>query len=76
MVALLIAGVALATLGAVTAFAYFSADLPAPEDLAKDPLALSTKVYDRTGQTLLYQFEFERREIVGIDQVPQQMIDA
>jgi 1A family penicillin-binding protein len=44
--------------------------------LAKDPLAMSTKVYDRTGETLLYQFEVERREIVGLDQVPQQMIDA
>ena len=76
LVALLLAVVGLATIGAVGAFAYFSADLPSAEDLAKDPLALSTKVYDRTGQTLLYQFEVERREIVTIDQVPQQMIDA
>ncbi|HZP96023.1 MAG TPA: transglycosylase domain-containing protein [Candidatus Limnocylindria bacterium] len=76
LAAVLIAGVALATVGAVAAFAFFSADLPAPEELAKDPLALSTKVYDRTGTMLLYQFEVERREIVSLDQVPQQMIDA
>src|SRR5436190_8389972 len=74
--ALLLAGVALATVGAVGALAFFSADLPSTDDFAKDPLALSTKVYDRTGAELLYQFEQERREIVGIDQVPQQLIDA
>jgi 1A family penicillin-binding protein len=62
--------------GAVGALAFFSADLPAAEDFAKDPLALSTKVYDRTGETLLYQFEVERREIVTLDQVPQVVIDA
>ena len=50
--------------------------MPSASDLAKDPLALSTKVYDRTGTTLLYQFEVERREIVSIDDVPQQMLDA
>ena len=67
---------ALAAVGAVGAFAFFSADLPSAEDFAKDPLALSSKVYDRTGTELLYQFEEERREIVGLDQVPQQLIDA
>jgi membrane peptidoglycan carboxypeptidase len=46
------------------------------EDFAKDPLALSTKVYDRTGTELLYQFEDERREIVKLENVPQLMIDA
>ena len=67
---------ALAAVGAVGAFAFFSADLPSAEDFAKDPLALSSKVYDRSGTELLYQFEEERREIVGLDQVPQQLIDA
>jgi len=51
-------------------------DLPSPQDLARDPLALSTKVYDRTGTELLYQFEVERREAVRIDDVPQVLIDA
>ncbi len=67
---------ALASVGAVAAFAFFTSDLPAAEDLAKDPLALPTKVYDRTGETLLYQFETERREIVTLPQVPQQVVDA
>jgi membrane peptidoglycan carboxypeptidase len=51
-------------------------DLPSAKDLAKDPLALSTKVYDRSGTELLYQFEVERRESVTLDQVPQAVIDA
>ena len=76
VLALVIAGIALAGLGAVSAFAFFAADLPSPEDLAKDPLAQSTKVYDRDGQTLLYQFEVERREVVSLDAIPQVVIDA
>ncbi len=76
LAAFLLAGVALASFGAIAALAYFGQDLPAAEDFAKTPLALSTKVYDRTGTQLLYQFEEERREIVSLDQVPQSMIDA
>ena len=76
LAAFLIAGLALATVGAVAALAFFGSDLPAAEDFAKDPLALSSKVYDRTGTELLYQFEEQRREIVALDQVPQQLIDA
>ena len=76
VLALVIAGLALAGFGAVTAFAFFASDLPSPEELAKDPLAQSTKVYDRDGKTLLYQFEVERREVVTLDAIPQLLIDA
>ena len=76
VVALVIAGIALAGFGAVTAFAFFASDLPSPEDLARDPLAQSTKVFDRDGATLLYQFEVERREVVSLDTIPQLVIDA
>src|SRR5713101_401776 len=76
LVALLLASVALVTFGAVTALAFFGQDLPSAEDLARAPLSLSTKVYDRSGTQLLYQFEEERRDIVTFDQVPQMVIDA
>jgi hypothetical protein len=76
VLALVIATLALAGFGAVTAFAFFASDLPSPEDLAKDPLAQSTKVYDRDGATLLYQFEVERREVVSLSSIPQVVIDA
>ena len=76
VLALVIAGLALAVFGGVTAFAFFASDLPSPEDLARDPLAQSTNVYDRDGTTLLYQFEVERREVVSLDSIPQLVIDA
>ncbi len=76
VLALVIALLALAGFGAVTAFAFFASDLPSPEDLARDPLAQTTNVYDRGGTTLLYQFEVERREVVSLDSVPQLLIDA
>jgi 1A family penicillin-binding protein len=76
LAALLIAGLALVSIGGVAALAFFAGDLPSASELARDPLALTTKVYDRGGDQLLYQFEEERREIVSLDQVPQQLIDA
>ncbi len=76
VLAFVIAGIALAGFGAVAAFAFFAADLPAPEDLARDPLAQTTNVFDREGTTLLYQFEVERREVVPLAEVPQVVIDA
>jgi len=76
VIALVIALLALAGFGAVSAFAFFASDLPSPEDLARDPLAQSTKVFDRDGKTLLYQFEVERREVVSLSTIPQLVIDA
>ena len=76
MVALLLGIAAVPLVGGAMAFAALTADLPSPQDLAKAPLALSTKVFDRSGKELLYQFEEERREAVKIDDVPQVLIDA
>ena len=76
MLALLLGIAALPVVGAAMALAAITADLPSPQDLAKAPLALSTKVYDRTGKELLYQFEEERRDPVKFDDVPQVIVDA
>lgn len=76
MIALFIALAAVPLVGGAVMFASLTADLPSPQDLGKDPLALSTKVYDRTGQTLLYQFEVERREIITLDDVPEVLVNA
>ena len=62
--------------GAGSAYAYFKADLPPAEDFEKDPLPLSTKVYARDGETLLYEFSEERREAVRFDELPKPLIDA
>jgi len=76
MIAVFLGLLAVPVVGGLMALAAFTADLPSPQDLAKDPLALSTKVYDRTGTELLYQFEVERREAVRLEEVPQVLIDA
>src|SRR5437867_2730118 len=76
IVALLLGIAAVPLVGGAMALAALTADLPSPQDLAKAPLALSTKVYDRSGKELLYQFEEERREAAKIDDIPQVLIDA
>jgi membrane peptidoglycan carboxypeptidase len=74
--AIILATGALLLMGAGAALAFFAGDLPSPQDLAKAPLAQSTKVYDRTGTQLLYQFSEENREVVSYDEIPQMLIDA
>jgi membrane peptidoglycan carboxypeptidase len=76
VIAFFIALAAVPLIGGVMVLGALLSDLPSPQDLAKDPLALSTKVYDRTDTELLYQFEVERRENVSLDDVPQLLIDA
>ncbi|HEY8656501.1 MAG TPA: transglycosylase domain-containing protein [Candidatus Limnocylindria bacterium] len=55
---------------------YFAADLPAAHDLATVPVPLSTFIYDRSGEHLLYTLEDERRELIALADVPQLMQDA
>jgi membrane peptidoglycan carboxypeptidase len=76
LLALLLGTGALLVIGAAGALSLFTEDLPSPEDLAKDPLPQSTKVYDRTGNELLYQFEEERRDVVAFEAIPQVVVDA
>ena len=76
MIALVFTLAAIPIVAAAMTLASITADLPSPGDLAKDPLALSTNVYDRSGNELLYQFEVERRAAVRIDDVPQLLVDA
>src|SRR4029077_8276724 len=57
-------------------FGYFAADLPAAHELATVPVPLSTFIYDRTGEHLLYTLEDQRRELVTLPEVPLLMQDA
>jgi membrane peptidoglycan carboxypeptidase len=57
-------------------FGYFAADLPAAHELATVQVPLSTYIYDRTGEHLLYTLEEQRRELVVLTDVPQLMQDA
>src|SRR2546426_161569 len=73
---LFIAGAAFLGTAVAATVGYFAADLPAAHDLATVPIPLSTFIYDRTGEHLLYTLEDERRELVELGQVPDKMQQA
>jgi membrane peptidoglycan carboxypeptidase len=61
---------------AASVISFFTADLPAVHDLQTAPLPLSTLIYDRSGEHLLYRLEDERRQLVALKQVPPLMQQA
>src|SRR5258708_11593426 len=73
---LLVTVVGLPVVGGLAAFAFFSHDLPSAQDIGKAPLAQSTRVYDRDGKELLYQFAEERRALVKYADIPKVLVDA
>lgn len=59
----------IATIGV---FAYFAKDLPDPNKVNKRIVAESTKIYDRTGQHLLYEIHGEeKRTLIPFEEMPQ-----
>lgn len=53
------------------AFAKYAKDLPNPEKVNSRVVAESTKIYDRTGQVLLYEvFGEEKRTIIPMAEIP------
>src|SRR5437879_9499746 len=74
--AVLLAGLAFVGVAAAATFGYFASDLPAASDLATVPIPLTTHIYDRTGEHLLYTLADERRDLIAIDAVPKRMQDA
>jgi len=64
-------------IGTVTAYSYYSRNLPDPAQLFNNlSFEQPTTVYDRTGTVELAKFGVLRRELVGFDQIPPEMIDA
>ena len=58
-------------------FIYFSKDIPNPDKIVDRSVAESTKIYDRTGEHLLYEIHGEeRRTVIKLDQVSQHLINA
>lgn len=55
----------------IAAALYYARDLPDPQHILKGGFNESTKIYDRTGEVLLYQVGQERRDVIDINQVPQ-----
>lgn len=60
----------------VIAFAWFAKDLPTPTKIANRRAVESTKLYDRTGQTLLYETGDQKRTVIEFDQISQYLKDA
>lgn len=58
-------------------FAVVSRDLPNPEKLSERMVAQSTKIYDRTGEHLLYEvYQDQKRTLVELDQIAPLAIKA
>lgn len=56
---------------------YYAKDLPLPEKFTEKPFSQSTKIYDRTGKTLLYEiYGEEKRQYVGIDKISDNLKNA
>jgi len=58
-------------------FAYYSGNLPEVGRLIDRPVALNTKIYDRSGEVLLYEVHGdENRTLVKIDEIPEYVQQA
>jgi len=58
-------------------FVYYAKDLPRPEVFEERQLAQPTKIYDRTGEVLLYTiYGEEKREIIKLSEIPKSIINA
>ncbi len=67
----------LVLLGFFLLFIYYAKDLPRPEKFTERPFIQSTKIYDRTGEILLYDiYGEEKRTVVPLDQIPTHLIQA
>ena len=64
-------------LGLTIMFAWASKDLPDPDKLTDRQVDQSTKIYDRTGDQLLYEiFSEKKRTLIQLEDVPQDVIDG
>ncbi len=58
-------------------FIYYAKDLPRPEKFTEKLLIQSTKIYDRNGETLLYDiYGEEKREVVPLEKIPNYLREA
>lgn len=58
-------------------FFYYTYDLPRPEKFTETPFIQSTKIYDRTGEVILYDiYGEEKREIVSFEKISDNLKQA
>lgn len=64
-------------IAAVAVYAYYSKDLPRPGNISERTVSESTKIFDRTGQVLLYEIHGEeKRTVIPFDQMPKAIRNA
>ncbi|MEA2113228.1 MAG: PBP1A family penicillin-binding protein [Patescibacteria group bacterium] len=64
-------------LGIIGVFAYFAKDLPNPAKMEERRIIESTKIYDRTGQIILYDIHGEeKRTVIPFKEIPQSVKNA
>lgn len=62
---------------AFAAFAWYARDLPDPNKINERTIAQSTKIYDRTGEILLYEIHGDqKRTLINLDQIPTYAVQA
>ena len=55
-------------------FIYYMKDLPRPEKFTEGVIPQSTKIYDRTGEVLLYEIAGEeKRTLVSLEEIPKEL---
>jgi penicillin-binding protein 1C len=71
------AAILLAAASALATFAFILNDLPNPEQFESRQVAQSTKIYDRTGEILLYEvYGEEKRTAVPFSEIPEHVKQA
>jgi len=64
-------------LGGIGLLAYFAKDLPDPTKIDERRVVESTKIYDRTGEIILYDIHGEeKRTMISFEEIPQFVKDA
>lgn len=67
----------ISTISILIMFAWISRSLPEPGKLQQRLVVESTKIYDRTGENLLYEIHGDqKRTLIKIDDIPQHTINA
>lgn len=73
----LIYAAVLAGISAAFGFFYFSRGLPTIEQISSRQISQSTKIYDRTGEVLLYEISSgQERTVVPLEKIPKYLKDA
>ena len=61
----------------VASFLYIAKDLPNPKELEERQITESTKIYDRTGQVILYDIHGEeKRTVIAFNEIPDSIKNA